>query len=51
LEKFGLKYKIIVFSEDIENAEIEEKLKRINSDELASDEIAENSNKEDNDDE
>ena len=52
LEKFGLKYKIIVFSEDIENAEIEEKLKRINSDDLASDEIAEeNSNKEDNDDE
>ena len=39
LEKFGLKYKIIVYAEDIENAEIEEKLKRINSDELTSDEI------------
>ena len=42
LDKFGLKYKIIVYSEDIENAEIEEKLKRINSDEMTSDERIEN---------
>jgi hypothetical protein len=51
LEKFGLKYKIIVFSEDIENAEIEEKLKRINSDEISSDEVVENSEKEDDENE